>query len=81
MMDLLVRGQYVIISVEEEEKDILLNGAVLISEGRIIEVGKYADLKEKYPKVDIKGNEKQLLMPGLIDGHSHGEGLSTIQRL
>jgi len=80
MMDLLVRGQYVIISAEEEEKDILLNGAVLISEGRIIEVGKYADLKEKYPKVDIKGNGKQLLMPGLIDGHSHGEGLSTIQR-
>ena len=48
-MNLLIRGQYVIISAEEEEKDILLNGAVLISEGRIIEVGKYADLKEKYP--------------------------------
>jgi cytosine/adenosine deaminase-related metal-dependent hydrolase len=40
MMDLLIRGQYVIISAEEEEKDILLNGAVLISEGWIIEVGK-----------------------------------------
>ena len=56
MMNLLIRGQYVIISAEEGEKNILLNGAVLISEGRIIEVGKYADLKEKYPKVDIKGN-------------------------
>lgn len=49
MMDLLVRGQYVIVSAEEEEKGILLNGAALISEGRIIEAGPYADLKEKYP--------------------------------
>ena len=50
MMNLLIRGQYVIISAEEGEKDILLNGAVLISEGRIIEVGKYADLKGKISK-------------------------------
>jgi len=50
MMDLFIRDQYVII-LAEEEKDILLNGAVLISEDRIIEVGKYADYKGKISKV------------------------------
>jgi hypothetical protein len=66
MMDLLIRGQYVIISAEEEEKDILLNGAVLISEGRIIEVGKYADLKEKYPI------ELRIFAQGMVCTHKQG---------
>jgi hypothetical protein len=66
MMDLLIRGQYVIISAEEEEKDILPNEAVLISEGRIIEVGKYADLKEKYPI------ELRIFVQGMVCTHKQG---------
>jgi hypothetical protein len=66
MMDLLIRGQYVIISAEEEEKDILPNEAVLISEGRIIEVGKYADLKEKYPI------ELRIFAQGMVCTHKQG---------
>lgn len=80
MSELLVRGKYVITDASVGEEGILNDAAIYISKGKIVEVGDYKALKEKYPKVEVKGNGRQLLMPGLIDGHSHGEGLTTAQR-
>ena len=77
-MDLLVRGRYLVPSAVEE--NIMTEGAVYIRNGRICEVGSYAQLRSEHPDTEVKGNGRQLLMPGLIDGHSHGEGLTTIQR-
>jgi len=62
------------------EKGIVDKGAFFVSDGRIVDVGKYSLLKKKYPKAVIKGNGRQLLMPGFIDAHSHGWGLSLIQQ-
>jgi 5-methylthioadenosine/S-adenosylhomocysteine deaminase len=77
-MDLLVRGRYLILSADE--KNIVTDGAVLVRDGRIFEIGAYSRLRSKHQQADEIGNGRQLLMPGLIDGHSHGEGLTTIQR-
>jgi len=79
-MDILARGKFVITDAASGEDGIITDGAAYLSEGKIIEVGDYASLKKKYPKATIKGNGQQLLMPGLIDGHSHGWGLTAIQR-
>ncbi|MBW2056033.1 MAG: amidohydrolase family protein [Deltaproteobacteria bacterium] len=78
-MDILVRGKYVITDAGAGEKGILTDGAVYVSGGRVVEVGDYASLKERHPQAAVKGNGKQLLMPGLIDGHSHGWGLTLTQ--
>ncbi len=79
-MEILMRGKYVITDVEAKENGILENGAVYVRDGLIKEVGDFDALKEKHLGVEIKGNGRQLLMPGLADGHSHGYGLSLIQR-
>jgi len=79
-MNFLVRGKYVIADPKVGKKGILYDSAAYIEGNKIIEIGDYNLLKEKYPKAIIKGNGKQLLMPGLIDGHSHGAGLSPFQR-
>jgi len=79
-MDLLVRGKYVIIDASLGEEGILTDGAVFVSNGKVVEAGDYESLKAKYPEAAVQGNGTQLLMPGLIDGHSHGWGLSAIQR-
>jgi len=79
-MNFLVRGKYVITDPKMGKKGILYDSAVYIEENKIIEIDDYNLLKEKYPKANIKGNGKQLLMPGLIDSHSHGAGLSPFQR-
>ncbi|MBN2569532.1 MAG: amidohydrolase family protein [Deltaproteobacteria bacterium] len=79
-MDILARGKYLITDVTDGEKGIVYDGAAYFSDGKVVEVGAYAILKEKYPEAITKGNGKQLLMPGLIDGHSHGLGLTLTQR-
>ena len=79
-MDLLVRGKYVITDASSGEDGILADGAAYFSKGKVVDVGGYDALKKKYPDATVKGSGDQLLMPGLIDGHSHGWGLSAIQR-
>ncbi len=79
-MNFLVRGKYVITDPRIGKKSILYDSAAYIEENKIIEIGDYNLLKEKYTKAVIKGNGRQLLMPGLVDSHSHGAGLSPFQR-
>lgn len=55
--------------------DIIENGSVLIQDGKILAVGKYAELESKYAdvlaeaeKMDVTG---KTVTPGLIDPHTH----------
>ncbi len=50
------------------------------SSGKVAESGDFQALRKKYPKASVKGNGEQLLLPGFVDGHSHGSGLSAIQK-
>jgi 5-methylthioadenosine/S-adenosylhomocysteine deaminase len=55
-------------------------GAVVIVDGTIRETGPFAAITSKYPGISVVGDGTQLLMPGLVDAHSHGRGLSPIQK-
>lgn len=79
-MDILARGKWVITDAAAGEDGILSDGAAYFSNGSVVETGDFETLKKKYPNAEVKGNGKQLLMPGFVDGHSHGWGLSAIQR-
>src|SRR5262249_10788892 len=54
--------------------------AVLVSGSRISAIGDWAGLRRRHPRARVVGNGKQLLMPGLVDAHSHGRALSPIQK-
>jgi cytosine/adenosine deaminase-related metal-dependent hydrolase len=79
-MDILARGKWVITDARDGEDGILNDGAAYFSNGVVVETGDFETLRKKYPEATVKGNGKQLLMPGFVDGHSHGWGLSAIQR-
>ena len=78
-MDIITRGSHVVVSAVDGEKGVIKDGAVYFSGNKVLEVGEYKTLKEKHPEAEVVGNGKQLLIPGLIDGHSHGGGLTFIQ--
>jgi 5-methylthioadenosine/S-adenosylhomocysteine deaminase len=80
MTDLLLRGRYLVSDARKKSAGVIADGAAAIAAGRITEVGPYAELKARHPQARVLGNGKQLLMPGLIDAHSHGRGLSPIQK-
>ena len=46
-------------------------GAVVINEGRILEIGNYIEIRVKYPNLEVKDYSKNLIFPGFIDLHNH----------
>ena len=58
----------------------LRDAAVRIEGNRIVEVGPAAPMRAAYPGAEVLGGPGTLAMPGLIDAHSHGRGLSPIQK-
>ena len=75
---MLMRGRYVITQAELGETGILHDAAIHITHDKIDAVGSYEELKRQYPGDQVLGTGRQLLMPGLIDAHTHGAGLSFV---
>ena len=77
---LLMRGKHVLTDPRKKEKGVLRDGAIAIEGDRIAAVGSFSTLEKQYPGARVLGNGTQLLMPGLVDAHSHGRGMSPIQK-
>lgn len=77
---MLIRGKYVLTEDGEGRMEFREDYAVQVRGNRIQRVGPYAQLKEQCPWEEVLGDGSQLLMPGLVDAHTHGAGLSYVQR-
>ena len=66
--------------VSAHDQAAIPEGAVAVSGERIKAVGLYHELSKKYPNARTVGDERFLLIPGLINGHGHGRGLTDFQR-
>ncbi len=73
----LVRGGWV---VPAHDRPPIFRGAVVVSGTAIEAIGTYAELKVRYAGAREIGGERFLLIPGLINGHGHGKGLTDFQR-
>lgn len=78
-MALLVNGKYVLTDPALGELSILENASIYIEEDKIVEIADHEQLKVKYPAARVVGTGRELVMPGFIDGHSHGWGLTPLQ--
>ncbi len=67
--DLLVTGSY--LYLQDKDKTIIKNGGVAILDDTIVETGASADLAAKYPGVELLATEHGLIMPGLVNTHTH----------
>ncbi|RLB33468.1 MAG: hypothetical protein DRH11_08860 [Deltaproteobacteria bacterium] len=66
--------------VPAHDQPAISKGAVAVSGENILDVGSYAELSKQYPAAKEIGGDQFLLIPGLINGHGHGRGLSDFQR-
>ncbi len=53
------------------KSDIIIDGAAVIKDGKIFDVGKSKDLLKKYKSLKKHDAGGKILMPGLINAHSH----------
>lgn len=60
-------------SVEE-----INDGAVLQKDGIIEEVGRYDDLRRRYPLTQVIGTGNEIMLPGFVNAHHH-VGLTPLQ--
>jgi 5-methylthioadenosine/S-adenosylhomocysteine deaminase len=77
-MELLLRGKYVLTSATDSR--VLTDAAVRVSGDTVAEMGDWSALRQAHPDARVVGNGKQLLLPGLVDAHSHGRAISPIQK-
>src|SRR5688572_6980904 len=77
---MLARGRYVVADPAElPAGGVLEHGAVVIDGDRVVAVGGYDELRERHPEAPELGSERHVILPGLVNAHQHGQGLSTIQ--
>ena len=67
--DLLVTGSY--LYLQDKDKTIVKDGAVAILQDTIVETGISSILAAKYPGAERLATENGLIMPGLINTHTH----------
>ena len=68
------------IMVPAHDAPAMVNGAVAVSGETITDLGAFEELSARYPTARVLGGDRFLLIPGLINGHGHGRGLSSFQR-
>jgi len=47
------------------------HGAVAVAEGRIVDIGRAADLRARYPEAESVDHGSGLILPGFVDAHAH----------
>jgi len=67
--DLIMSGAAVV--TMDADNTIIEDGAVAIRDGLIIDVGTYADIAGNYHAEQTLAGDDQILLPGLVNGHSH----------
>lgn len=75
----LFRGRHVLIDAEDGIGRWIDDGAVVVAGDTVRETGPFDALRRRFPDAAIVGDGRQILMPGLIDAHTHGYGITRIQ--
>ena len=75
----IVRGRYVVCHITgRDSAEVVRDGAALVENGAIIEVGRADDIIERHPDAEVIGSDRHALIPGLINAHHH-VGLTPFQ--
>ncbi|MEH7225650.1 amidohydrolase family protein [Bacillus sp. JJ1566] len=67
-MNYIIRGKKL---VTVSNTGTIENGAMLVQDGMIKEVGFWDVLKNQFPEIDVIDCSKQVITPGLVDCHTH----------
>jgi 5-methylthioadenosine/S-adenosylhomocysteine deaminase len=75
----LVRGRYVV-RRWDSQTPVVEDGAVLVDDGVVSAVDRYEALCQLHPASALIGDGSALVMPGFVNAHSHGRGVTTLRQ-
>jgi 5-methylthioadenosine/S-adenosylhomocysteine deaminase len=76
MPSTIVYGKYVVVDADT----VIPSGALYLEGDRIIAAGSYAEIRARYRPDRTLGSAEALVIPGLVNAHGHGKGLTDFQR-
>jgi 5-methylthioadenosine/S-adenosylhomocysteine deaminase len=68
-IDLIIKGDYVV--TMDNGGAVLEGGGVAVNNGIIVAVGRASEISAAYESKNTLGGENMIVMPGLVNGHSH----------
>ena len=68
-VDLIIKGDHVV--TMDAEGSVYTDAAVAVDEGLIIAIGPASEILTTYQSANLLEGDNQIVMPGLINGHSH----------
>ena len=75
----IVRGRQVVCGITgRDSAEVVADGAVVVQDGEIVEVGRYDELLGRYQPAEVIGSSRHVVIPGLINAHHH-VGLTPFQ--
>lgn len=77
----LIRGKYVVAraGTDADSTTVITDGAVFQRDGVIEDVGPYDVLKSRHDADAEIGGPNHLVIPGLVNAHHHGRGVTSLQ--
>ena len=76
----LIRGKFVVTDPGAlPDSGLLEDGAILVTGESIAEVGAWTDLRARHGDIDVIGSGHHLVLPGFVNAHHHGRGISGLQ--
>lgn len=59
---------------------VIRDGAIVVENGFILDVGKQSDLTKRFPHATKKPHSREVLLPGLVNAHCHLDMISFCER-
>lgn len=56
---------------ESKSARFIEDGLMVIKDGKIVDFGAYEEISAKHPELEVTVFKDRLIMPGMIDGHTH----------
>ncbi|MGF1651331.1 MAG: amidohydrolase family protein [Hyphomicrobiaceae bacterium] len=79
MTNLLIRSRSLIPRVHDRfSYEEIQQGAILVDDGVIAEIGTFADLTRRFPEAPVVGTGNEVVLPGFVNAHHH-VGLTPVQ--
>ncbi|MEE9247423.1 MAG: amidohydrolase, partial [Dehalococcoidia bacterium] len=79
MASSIIHGKHLVKRARGDSSEVITDGAFYQRDGTIIDVGLYQDLKSRYPGETDIGGDSFLVIPGLVNSHHHGRGITPLQ--
>ena len=79
MASSLIRGKHLLSPSSDGGTTVVSDGAVFQEDGIIVAVGPYRSLRARFQADEELGGLEYAIIPGLINSHHHGRGVTTLQ--